>query len=182
MLSVIERPVVEPTAQVARVDQRDPDPNLARGLDQRLSELVAVPVQVMELADGRDAGFQHLLKYSARVFGVIGTVPLGPPVHLLPPGPEIARSGFHLTTQRVLKGVAVDIRETGDRPPGEDHRVRGTRGARSDRFDRSGFDLDQDVLGGESEPRLLSVPEAGAVQSRIGMRTPRSRATSTARS
>ena len=55
------RRLAEPAGEVARVEQREPDAGLVRGRDQR----VAV-VQVVELADARDPGAQHLRVGAAR--------------------------------------------------------------------------------------------------------------------
>src|SRR5260370_33252196 len=50
-----------------------------------------------------------------------------------------------------------------------------------DRLDPAILDLDEDVVGGLAQPRLVCVPETGAVHC-MGIRTPRSLATSIARS
>ena len=181
----LEGPAVHAAAQVAGVDQRDPDPLLGGGVDQGLPQLVAMAVEVVELADGGDAGLEHLAEDKAAVLEVVGRVPLGVAVHALPPLPEVAAARLDLAPEQALERVAVDVGEARDRPALEGHRVRWSESVLHHRRDATALDLDEHVLGAAAEPGLLGVPFARADQvvvGAIGMRTPRSRATSTARS
>src|SRR5438128_2457667 len=94
----------------------------------------------------------------------------------------IAAARFNLSPQQTLKRVAVNVGEAGHRPAFQDHGVGRRKRVLLNRLDAPALDLDQDVLGAVAEPGLLGVPLARTVQEIIGMRTPRSRATSIARS
>ena len=94
----------EPAAEVAGVEQRDPDAGLGRRLDQGVAHRVRVVVrrpvrlvvQVVELADAGDPGRRHLAVGRPRQREVaVGVEPLRHGVHLLAPGPEraAARAG-----------------------------------------------------------------------------------------
>jgi len=60
----------------------------------------------------------------------------------------------------MLKRVAVDVGEAGDRPPPKPHGFSWRRHILGHRFDASGLDFDEDVFGSMAEPRLLRVPHA----------------------
>ena len=159
LLNVIERPAVQPAAQVARVDERDPNSFLARRIDESHPELVPVTVQVMELADRGDTGLQHLAEHEPRVVEVVGRLPVRIAVHALSPFPEIAATRLDLTPQQALERVAVHVGETRNCPTLERHRVvRNTRHALGDRCDATGCDFEQNVFRAVAEPRLLGVP------------------------
>ena len=160
----LERPAVQPAAQVARIDQRELDPLLGRGVDERLAELVALSVQVVELADRGDPGLEHLPKHQPAVLEIVGGVPLGVAVHALAPLPEIAPAGLHLPAEKPLERVAVDVGEAGHRPAFEHRCVVGGERVLFDRLDATALDLDEHVLGAAADPRLLGVPPPGSVQ------------------
>src|SRR5438045_1610226 len=65
-LDALQGAPVEAAAEVAGVEQGDPDSLGPRRLDQRLAEVVAVPVQVVEFANRRDARVQHLAEDGSR--------------------------------------------------------------------------------------------------------------------
>ena len=91
LLDFVERSTVHPTPQVARVDESDADAPRGSGLEQCLAHLVAVPVQVVELADRRDAGLQHLAKHVSAMFEVgFGVEVFRGSIHELSPLPEVA--------------------------------------------------------------------------------------------
>src|ERR1700694_5334906 len=79
--------------------------------------------------------------------------------------------------------MAVDVGEAGDSPAGEGVVSGPGRDAFGDGLDPPRVDLNEDVLRGIAQPSLLGVPQPGSLQLPvIGMWTPRSRATSMARS
>ncbi len=158
-------------------------PSASLSSSTRLAQLVAVAVQVVELAHCGDAGLEHLAENQTRMIEVVGGLPLGEAIHAIAPLPEVARPGLDLAPKKALKRMTVHIRQPGNCPSLEHDRGRRRKRVVLDCLDASVFDLDQDVLGTTAEPRLLGVPRARSVQSlRMGRRTPRSRATSTARS
>ena len=137
----------------------------------------------MELADRGDPRLEHLAKDELSVLEVVGRVPFGEAIHLRPPLPEIAATRLDLAAQQALKGVAVHVGQARDGPAPQRDRVRRRGRALLDRRDAAVVDLDQHVLGAMAQPRLLGVPAPRAFHSSsMGMWTPRSRATSTARS
>src|SRR5205823_8979392 len=152
-------------AQIAGVDKRDPDALFAGRVDQRLAQLVAVTVEVMELADRGDPRLEHLTKNELGMLEVVGGIPLGVAIHPLAPLPEIAASRLDLPAQQALKGVAVRVGEPRHGPAFQDHSVVRRKRVLLDRADAAGLDLDQDVLGAVAEPGLLGVPLARTVQS-----------------
>ena len=119
---------VQPAGQVAGVQQGDPYPGLAGGLQQRLAHLVRVGVpaaagavvQVVELAHAGDAGQRHLGVDRAGQ-GQVGVrvQPRGGRVHLLPPGPERAPARLRAAAQRPVERVRVAVGEAGQGQPGQ---------------------------------------------------------------
>ena len=177
----LERPAVHPAAQVAGVDERDADALLTRRVDERLAKFVAMAVEVVELSHRGDSRLQHFPKQEPRVFEVVGRIPFSEAIHLGAPLPEVAAAGLDLAPQQPLERVAVDVGEPRHSPALECDGIGGCRDAFFDRAYPTVFDLDQHVLCAMTQPRLLGVPAARSVHSRIGIWTPRSRATSIAR-
>src|SRR5690606_12748579 len=110
----------ETGGEVAGVEEGDADARLGGGRDQGLAHGVGVGVggaaggvvQVVELADGGDAGEGHLGVHGAgeAVVGV-GGQPVGDRVHDLPPGPEGAAADLDGAAQGAVEGVRVGVRQ-----------------------------------------------------------------------
>ena len=118
---------VETGAHVQHRQQGQTDAGIGGGRDQgarhrgRVVVWVAVGlvVQVVELADGGVAGFQHF-RVELHRHGVqrIGIQPAGEAVHQLAPGPEaVGRIGlvFGQAGHRALEGVRMGVRDAGQR-------------------------------------------------------------------
>ncbi len=162
-LHSLERPAIQAAAQIARVEQGDADALRPRGLDERLAEVVAVAMEVVELADRGDARVQHLAEDGARVGRVARTVPaLRRVEHLAPPFPEVAAASLGATAQRFLEHVAVDVGKAWERESFQLHRARGLRRVFGYGLDPAALDLDQHVGGDVPQPCLLSVPDSGS--------------------
>ena len=119
---------LDAAVQVARVEQRDPQPGRLRrgehGAAHRVGVVVGRPVgrvvEVVELADAGDAGERHLPERGAREREArVGIERAGELVHLLAPGPERARAGVRAPAQRALERVRVRVGEPGQRQPVE---------------------------------------------------------------
>src|SRR5438105_924109 len=162
-LDALERPSVDATAQVARIEQRDAYPFRCRGLDQRLAQVVAITVQVVKLADSGDARVEHLSEDSARVIEVARPVPaLRRVEHLTPPFPEVGATRLCASAQRLLERMAVHVCKAGEC---ESLEASGAgRGSRvlGDGLDAPVFDLDENVGRDVAEPCVVRVPEPGA--------------------
>ena len=120
--------LAEARAEVAGVEQRDPEPRTSRRLDQRVAHRVGVVVrravglvvEVVELADSRDPGGDHLAERDGgQVEIAVGVQARCDVVHLLAPGPEGPPAPLRPPAQRAVEGVAVAVREPGDGEPGE---------------------------------------------------------------
>ena len=118
--------------QVQRVEQGDADPGFGGGGRERLAHLVRVGVrravrlvvEVVELADARDAGQRHLGERGPRQPVVaVRLQPFGGPVHQLAPRPERASIGLRTRAQGAMERVAVGVGEAGDREAGQPDRA-----------------------------------------------------------
>ncbi len=125
---VVGRFGAEAGGQVAGVEQGDPDAGPLRGLDQRLAHRVRVVVadaagrvvQVVELADGADAGERHLGVHGGGERQVAVRVERGrDPVHGVAPGPERPGAGLDGAAQRPVEGVRVRVGLPGQGQPGQ---------------------------------------------------------------
>ena len=108
----------------------------------------AAVVEVVELADRRDAGQRHLGEGRAREREVAVRIePLGERVHLLAPGPERAAAVLGAPAQGALEGVRVGVGEPGQREPVEPP-CAGRRRRRAARHRRDPAVLDLDHHAG----------------------------------
>ncbi len=86
---------------------------------------VGLVVEVVELADARDAGQRHLGERRSREPVVaVRLESFGGPVHQVTPRPERAAVRLRPRSQCAMERVAVRVREAGDREAGETDRVR----------------------------------------------------------
>src|SRR6478736_2496197 len=118
----------EPAGEVAGVEQRDPDADLARRADQRLTHDVRVVVaptagrvvHVVELAHGRVPGEQHLGedRLGERVVG-LRVEAVGHGIHRVAPRPEVAAVIVGATAQCAVEHVAVAVGEAWQDHAGE---------------------------------------------------------------
>ena len=117
---------VDAAAQVAGVEQREPDAGGAGGLAQRLSHRVrvAVPgaagavVQVVELPHAGDPGERHLGVHGGGELGIRVRVELvRERVHPVPPRPERAAAAVGPATQSPVEGVRVRVGEARQHQP-----------------------------------------------------------------
>src|SRR6202049_5009151 len=139
-------------------------------------------MEVVKLPNRGDPRFDHLTIDRTRLSEVlVGILSVCEAIHLSPPDPEVTASVLGHSTQLSLESMAVSVGEPRDREAGQPGCARRWRRVTHHRLDPSVLDLDQDIAGHSTEPRALGVPETGAVQPLMGMRTPRSRATSCAR-
>ncbi len=146
------RLLAEAAGEVAGVEQGDPDAGVARGTHQGEAHLVGLVVrravglvvQVVELAHGGDAGREHLAvrRPGQGVVGV-GVEPAGDLVHPVAPGPERPAPALRVAAERAVEGVAVAVRETGDR---QACKVIGTGSTDLDPGEATALDLDQHVV------------------------------------
>ena len=103
--------LAEAAREIAGVKQREADAGLVRRGDQRVAE-----VQVVELADARDAGREHLRVCPARQLEArVGRHARRERVHVLAPGPEAAAAALGAAPQRALERVRVRVGEAGER-------------------------------------------------------------------
>jgi hypothetical protein len=119
---------VDPAAQVAGVQQGQPDPGRPRGVAQRLTHRVGVPVagaagavvQVVELPDRGHPGEGHLGVHGGRQPPVgVRVEAIGQRVHPIPPAPEGAELTVGAPTQGPVEGVRVGVGEAGQDQPGQ---------------------------------------------------------------
>ena len=106
--------------------QRHPDAGLRRRRENALRHLgdvsvwrpVGVVMQIVELADAGEAGFQHLrVELRRDRLDIVGRDRERDAIHHLAPGPEIVRAGaaiFRKPRHGALKSVAVEVRHAGD--------------------------------------------------------------------
>ena len=111
--------------------QRQPDPGLCGGGgdalghlgDVGVEEAVAVVMQIVELADSGEAGFQHLdIELCRHRLDLLGAHRQREAVHHLSPGPEgigARAAGLGQSRHAALEGVAVQVGHAGkkDRVP-----------------------------------------------------------------
>ena len=118
-LHPLELPV-EPALQIARVEQCDPDAGAGGGGDQDLAHRVRIAVrhaagpvvQIVELPHRRDAAQGHLGEQRlSEVEVALGIEALGDGVHLLPPCPEVARTGLGPASERPVERVRMNVGE-----------------------------------------------------------------------
>ena len=127
-LALDQRPAIEAAGHVQHRQQGHADAGIARRGDQRLRHrgririrrAVGRVMQVMELADRRVAGFEHLdvklRGYRMQRFRIEAR---GHAVHGFAPGPEAVRGiGLALgeSGHRALEGMRVQVRDAGDAP------------------------------------------------------------------
>ena len=175
----------EAAREVAGVQQREADAGLVRGRDQRVAE-----VQVVELADGRDAGREHLgVGALGQLEARVGRHRRRERVHVLAPRPEAAAAALGPAAQRALERVRVRVGEAGERDAAQRARRRRAppRASRAAIRSPSTTISTSAAHGFAAEPRELGVIGSRASTrahspSVIGTRTPRSAATSSARS
>ena len=160
----------EPTVEVQRVEEGDADAGLARRGEEGIAHLVGVRVgrsvgavmEVVELTDARDAGQCHLGEGGTGESVVaVGLEPLRRPVHHVAPRPETAALGLGTRPQRPVERMAVGVRETGNRQPGQAMSVRRRRYIADDRAETSGVDLDRHTGGRSTVDDREFTPVAG---------------------
>ena len=190
-LHALER-AADPALEVARIDEHDAQAGVSSCRNDGMAHRVRVAVptaarvvmHVVELPYRRDARERHLpIGRTGEGVQRVGVEQRGELVHLVAPRPERPLATVRARSQRPVEHVGVRVHETGDRHAGTPLGVSGTRAHTSrHRPDPRTVDLDDDarldVLAAEPCPLA---PQAAHV-SRIGTRTPRSSATSTARS
>ncbi len=175
------RRLPEAAGDVARVEQRDPDPRLAGRRDQRLAERVGAVVQVVELAHARDPGQRHLAVDGSgqRVVAVGGELRRDR-VHVLAPRPERPAGAVRAPAQRAVERVRVRVAQARQRHPAQPLGV-PARHAGVDLGDAPVRDDDAHV----GDDAVAAEPgEIGVIagHSAIGTRMSRSAATCSARS
>ena len=127
---------VEPSTEVAGVEQREPQAGDPGRLDERSTHGIRIGVgdttrrvvQIMELADGGIPAQHHFRegRSGQREIG-IGVELRRYGVHLLPPRPERSRSAVGATAERPMERMGVAVGETGQHHPASDFGARGRR-------------------------------------------------------
>ena len=164
-----ERPPADASPEVAGVDQRDPDPRVGRGTDQRLAHRVGVVVrhaaggvvEVVELPDRGHPGERHLgVRRPREPVVAVRIQALDEPVHLLTPRPEVVRRRLRPPAQRAMQRVRVRIREPGEREAAQPDGVRRRVAVRDHRGDPVTATGDRHALRDPitAEPREVRVP------------------------
>ncbi len=182
----LDRPVGEPllhraqrrslkaALQIARVEQRQPDPRPLCGDDDRVVHPDRL-VEIVELAHRGDPGLEHLrvARGGQRRVG-LGLEPRRDGVHAVPPLPEVAAACP--TPKGPVEGVRVRVDQAGHHQAAEGgwRRTRGRPGSTADEHPVVVTSRTTDADRRRSpQPRPLRVPAGHG----IGMRTPRSAAT-----
>ncbi len=89
---------------------------MAHGVRVVVRRPIGAMVEVVELADRRDPGHRHLLVGGAcQVVVRVGVEALRDAVHGVPPGPERPPLALRPAAQRAMEGMAVTVRQPGDR-------------------------------------------------------------------
>ena len=143
-LDLVERQVsgrVEPTGQVAGVEEREPDPGLLgcrdEGRTHGVRVVVGLPagtvVEVVELPDDGVARRHHLGEHPSREGEVgVGIETGGHGIHLFAPRPEVAAVAMGATTQHPVERVAVRVGEAGQDDTAQSHVGVARLGVRGD--------------------------------------------------
>ena len=179
---------VESTPQVARVEQDEADPRPVGGMDDGVPHGVGVAVggavdvvvDVVELGHGGDPGEHHPGEdRGGQLRQGVWVEAARHRQHLLTPSPEVPAIVVGAMAQRPVEDVGVGVDQPGQGDPVEADRPVGWLDA--------GGHVDDDPVslhdGDVGHQPVAAQPGPGGVEcghGSIGMRTPRSRATSTA--